>query len=82
MYELSLQVSGLERLDDRWKKLDSPKFSKIQNPDHILNRLLPGSNKHVKQSSRGMLKYPQPKFNNNRYKKNFVISQLHKQQCL
>ena len=80
-YELSLQVSSLERLDDRQGKLDSAKFSKIQNPDHRLNRLLPARNENVKQSHHGNPEYPQPKFNNKRFKKNFVISQLYKQQC-
>ena len=54
-YELSLQVSSLECLDDRREKLDSAKFSKIQNPDHRLNRLLPARSKNVKQSRRGNL---------------------------
>ena len=80
-YELSLQDSSLERLDDRWEKLDSAQLSKIQNPDHRLNRLLPAKNENVKQSHRGNLKYKQPKFNNNRFKKNVVIRQLYKQQC-
>ena len=75
-YELSLQVSSLERLDDHREKLYSPKFSKIQNPDHRLNRLLPAKNENVKQSRRRYLEHPQPKFNNKRFIKNFVISQL------
>ena len=76
-----LQVSSLERLDNRREKLDSAKFSKIQNPNHRLNRLLPAKNENVKQNFCGNLEYPQPKFNNKRFKKNFVISQLYKQQC-
>ena len=80
-YELSLQVSRLERLDDRREKLESAKFSKIQNPDHGLKRLLPAKNENVKQSRCRNLVYTQPKFNKKRFKKNFVISQLYKQQC-
>ena len=74
-YELSLQVSSLECPDDHREKLDSAKFSKIQNPDHRLNRLLPAKNENVKQSRRGNLEYPKP-LSNNQSQITVTINQL------
>ena len=79
-YELALQISGLDQLCDRREKLDRAKFDQIKTPNHRLNYILPEKSQNLNSTRREALEYPKPKFHNKRFKKNFIVNRLYKQQ--
>ena len=81
-YDLALQLSELQSLEDRRDHLDRVKFAKLKhrlNPKHRLNCLLP-QKCNYSYDVHAKLEYPLPKFNNKRFRNYCIVNMLYKQQ--
>ena len=77
-YDLALQLSELQSLEDRRDHLDRVKFAKLKDPKHRLNCLLPQKCNYSYDVC-AKLEYPLPKFNK-RFKNDCIVNMLYKQQ--
>ena len=78
-YDLALQLSGLQSLEDRRDHLDRVKFAKLKDPKHRLNCLLP-QKCNYSYDVHAKLEYPLPKFNTKRFRNDCIVNMLYKQQ--
>ena len=78
-YDLAHELSELQTLEDRREHLDRVKFEKLKDPSHRLNCLLPQKRVYSHDVC-AKLEYPLPRFHNNRFRKDFIVNMLYKQQ--